>query len=73
MAHRRDIAIRKQREDYLVVFRFPKEDRFVHVENGVAIAILRQGKGWLSRLYNLADLEVARGNHARGIRPAVEV
>ena len=62
----RDTRVREECHGDVTGVVIAKENRFVHIEDSVAIAILRQGEYRLSRLHHLADLKTSRGNHARG-------
>ena len=42
-----------------------EEHQFRDIEDGVALAVLRQREDRLSRLHDLPNLEISRGNHTR--------
>ena len=51
--------------DTLAAVEIAKKDRFIDVKDCISLAVLRQREHRLSGLYDLADLQTARGNHAR--------
>ena len=49
----------------MAVLHIAKEHRFRDIEDGVALAILRQREDRLGRLHDLPDFKASRGNHTR--------
>ncbi len=59
------VRTRDQRQRYAAAIQIAKEHRFIDIEDGVALAVLRQRENRLGRLHDLPDLEASRGNHTR--------
>ena len=64
MPARGHACVGDKRQRYAAVVEIAKEEGFVDIEDGVPFAVLRQRENGLRGLHDLADFQVARGDHA---------
>ena len=65
MADRCHVRVGNEPQSHQAAVQFTKEE-FVHIEHGLALAILRQAEHRLGHLNDLANLEIARGDDTSG-------